>query len=431
MAKTWYYVNKSKESRSTYNKMNTPQHSKTERIERIERIEREALPPLGTIEPSRFVCGEDGVHRVAAEEAAKEAARRGRGTLMFVGDMMFLSEHQREVMGEDGCFDFNASFEYVRKVLKKSDFAMGTLETVVDHTFPYKHELTRIPNGKGEGGMSANCNAPVTCLDAVRYGGIDAVSTANNHALDAGLEGLLITKEHLERYNIIHTGTFRSASEQRDLLIDINGIRVGVLCYTNSVNGMHTQYGISTEKAALHVNRYSEGVSESEVRRDIAKLRERSADYVIVMLHAGIVNMPTPTAKVVKYCRDIANAGADYVLNTHTHTLQGYDVIRTADKRNVPVIWSMGNFVSSMDQAEDFGNRDAIILRIELEKTQGAVIMKDGYIPCFMRRNHEGKRHVTLPFDRAYNGGFTHSSMVNSRKRVQTIMGKNIREVML
>jgi len=124
----------------------------------------------------------------------------------------------------------------------------------------------------------------------------------------------------------------------------------------------------------------------------------------------------------------LANAGADYVINSHSHTLQSYNIITADDGRKVPVIYSMGNFVSSMDQVEDHRNRDAVILTIELEKENSRILMGDGYIPCYSRRSFRGGKYVTLPCDGYFNGGYENATLDEARIRIRNTLGTSISE---
>ena len=387
-------------------------------------VERSALPPLSDIKPSRFTLDNNGVYINKDENKANS----NKATLMFVGDLMFLSEQQRYAKTQDGSYNFNPSFDYVKSLLKKADFSMGTLETIIDPTYPYKSEQTKVDDGTGY--MVPNCNAPVTCLDAIRHSGLDAVSTANNHCLDGGIRGLMSTIDHLDRYNIIYTGTFKE-KDRRYLLFDINGIKVAVLAYTTYLNLMESLWGLTPEEKSIYTNHYiMQGgvgnVTKRIIKKEIADARERGADFVVVMMHAGVVNTLDPVGKVVEVCNELANAGADYILGDHTHTLQKYNIIKTSDGRKVPVIYSMGNFVGSMDQVEEHRNRDAIILNIELERKEGKIIMNDSYIPCFSLRRYKGNRYVTMPCDKAYNGEYRSDALVEAKKRIKATLGGDI-----
>ena len=54
-----------------------------------------------------------------------------------------------------------------------------------------------------------------SCLEELRWAGIDLVSTANNHSYDYGEGGVLTNIAHLERSGIAYAGTGRNQSEAR------------------------------------------------------------------------------------------------------------------------------------------------------------------------------------------------------------------------
>ena len=75
---------------------------------------------------------------------------------------------------------------------------MGNLETLLAPGWPYMLDEAYIDNKN-------NCNASSRYLDAVRYGGFDAVAMANNHNCDGGKTALLETirqvRAIIEKYN--------------------------------------------------------------------------------------------------------------------------------------------------------------------------------------------------------------------------------------
>ncbi|MDR0223374.1 MAG: CapA family protein [Oscillospiraceae bacterium] len=380
-------------------------------------VERDDPPPLGEIPQRRFAL-ENGVYTNKALNNKKNQA-----TLMFAGDIMFLSEQQRHAMTDGGAFDFNASFEYVKPILEKADFVAGTLETVVTAKHPYKWEQTRTAN---ERGPVPNCNAPATCLDALRYAGFDAVATANNHCLDSGIKGIEETTGNLDRYNILHTGVFNSADEQRYLIVDVNGIKAAVFAYTVFFNGWESY--LTPEETETYTNYYDSDGKE-RLRSNIEDAKSKGADFVIVFMHWGTQNSSVTSDSQIRRAREIADAGADYIIGSHTHVLQRYEVLTSAEGKKVPVIYSMGNFVSSMDQAEDKKNRDAVILKIDLTKDEnGGITAEDSYIPLFSVREFGSGRYVTVPCQEELNGGYTSRDLRDSQKRIEEALGGGLRK---
>jgi poly-gamma-glutamate synthesis protein (capsule biosynthesis protein) len=83
-------------------------------------------------------------------------------------------------------------------------------------------------------------NSPAVFDACWREGrGINLFTTANNHALDRGEEGLLETLDFLDQKGAAHTGTFRNEAEQREpLVVEKNGIRTAFISFTFSLNNV-------------------------------------------------------------------------------------------------------------------------------------------------------------------------------------------------
>ena len=71
-----------------------------------------------------------------------------------------------------------------------------------------------------------------------------------------------------------------------------------------------------------------------------------------------------------RMAQELADAGADYIVGSHTHSVQPHDLITACDGRIVPVAWSMGNFVTSELMSV---SRSTGILQIELTRQSGKV----------------------------------------------------------
>lgn len=372
-------------------------------------VDREELPSLGGAR-QRFVETEPGYWENPSPASGDSAV------LMMTGDMMCTSAQQREQGEDTGDYNFNESFELVRSVIAQSDFAIGNLETVLCSAWPYMVEETYINN-------KANCNAPARYLDALQYGGFDAVVMSNNHNCDAGEKGALATEEQVRRYQLAHTGIFPSEDSPRGLLVDINGIKVGFLSYT-STGFNKKEYEWPEEKIETILNRYE----KEKAGADIRKLRERGAEYVIVYMHWGIKNVFAVQDSQKEQAQEVADAGADYIVGSHCHLLQPYTTITAADGRSVPCFYSVGDFQSSINQIA--GNRDSVILRVRLERdSSGQVVLaEDSYIPCYTRTRYDGKYYVTIPLNENLNGGIRIKHQEKFRDRIAGEIGPELAE---
>lgn len=357
--------------------------------------DRAHYEPLRGIEPPRFY-------------AAGNALTNGKGgdsaVIMLTGDIMCLSAQQNAAKAGQS-FDFAPSFELVRDYFSGADFVMGNLETALAPSHKYTFEAKNIDS-------LPNCNAPAVLLDALRYAGFDAVAAANNHALDAGEQGIYETLERLEKYRIAVTGIY--ADEQRYILADINGIRVAFLSYTEIMN----------RRSAVSKQRYEELIgsySAENVKRDCEAARADGAEFIIAYIHWGRENTHEVTDRQKRQAQELADAGVDMIAGSHPHCLQSAQYITARDGRQVLCVYSMGNFVSSMGREI---NNDTVIVRLELRRGESGVTLAGaGYLPCRVRA-YNGKRFVITPC-----GFGADSGLEAARMRISGVIGEALSEL--
>ena len=338
--------------------------------------------------------------------------------LMFTGDLMCVYETQNMAVQGD-IYDVKAGFDYVKPILAESDLTIGNLETVLSPSAPYRHEQTMITSPDG---LQQNCNAAATYLEALVYAGFSAVVTANNHNLDAGLVGIAETLDNLERYHLPHTGMFKGKNDSRFLLADINGINIALLSYATAFNTFDRLY--STQELNIHINKYD----QKKAALDIATAKKEGADYVIVFIHWGMQNSTSVTKNQLTYAQQLADSGADYIVGGHPHVLNPYDICHTPDGRNVPVLYSLGNFFTDMNEIE-YLNRDAVIWRLELKKDSSAAIIADeSYIPCHIFLDFEGQHCVTVPCNTQLANTNARRELETARERIRRALGDKTQE---
>ncbi len=208
----------------------------------------------------------------------KEPTDSECASVVVVGDMMCTGSQQKMQGYETGDFNFNESYDYVKDIISEADFALGNLETLVSPSWPYMHDEAYI-NGK------PNCNAPARYLDAIKYAGFDGVVMSNNHNCDGGVRGLIETVVQVERYDIARTGLFKTKEEDRGMLVDVNGIRLGVLSYSSPQTGFNKKDATWDEADVDEKLNY---YTKEKVQQDVSDLRARGAEYIIVYMHWGV-----------------------------------------------------------------------------------------------------------------------------------------------
>lgn len=285
-------------------------------------------------------------------------------SLAVVGDMMVHSyQYEESFDSKTGTYEFDHNFAAVKKYLQKADYCVGNLETVLG----------------GEGiGISdyPNFNTPDSFAEAAKRGGIDFVTTANNHCADRGTAALLRTLDVLDKIGIDHTGTFRSQEDRDNIFIkDINGIKFAFLSYTFGTNGMP------------YDNSYNVNILDDElVQSDIKRAKEKNPDFIVVMPHMGIEYQTQPDDEQKRVADMMFKAGADIILASHPHVLEPMEVRDITDEngntRKGFIIYSLGNFISSQTTPP---RNASIILNIDTKKVgdKKAEITKISFIPIW------------------------------------------------
>ncbi len=331
-------------------------------------------------------------------------------TLNLVGDLMCETFCQQACIYDDSYF-FKDCFSFVKPILQDTDFVIGNLESTISENHPYMGKESRLNGGY-------NCNSPVEFLDAIKYAGFNVLVAANNHNLDAQKQGHFDTIRHIEEYGFNYTGIFKDENQQRYLILERDNIKIGILSYYTLHNTI--KHDFSNKEIEIFFNKYS----NERVQQDVKTLRQKGVDYIISYIHWGIERVHTITPYQKRLAREMAQAGVDYIIGSHPHAIQPYDEINIGE-RKVPVIYSLGNFLSSSRLGQC--TRDTIILQLELQKQDDCcLLIKNEYIPCQIFDWFEGKNYPIIPLFPSLNGGINSPIFKKTRKRIQKIIGKKI-----
>lgn len=364
-------------------------------------------------------CSDDGIRfrpitsvrtsrpTYAMKKYGNTGAYDERARLMLVGDLMCL-RGQQSAAKKGGICDFDPCFELVRPIFNKADLVIGNLETLVSASSPTTEEVKNASDG------NPRCNAPKEELSALRRAGFDVLVTANNHVCDCGRTGIEETLDMLETFGFATVGAHHFENEgitKNYVLMDVNGISVAVLSTTHIVN--QRSY-LTSEEMSVMVNCFD----REKLSADIADARRNGAEFVIVYCHWGSENTCRLRDSQIEDAKFVAEAGADLVIGSHPHCLQRQSEYVTGDGRTVPVMYSMGNFISSM--ARDINN-DTIILDVNISRRADGTVGIDDYttIPCYV---YPGT-YVVTPI--ATDGSITGGTLYNSLQRIRNALSGN------
>ena len=376
-------------------------------------VDRKGEEPLGEINPRFTYNAKKGWWE------NKNAEKTNKAVIMMVGDMMCGKKQMKKQWTEEEGWNFNDSFEYVREITATSDFAMGNLETLLAPGWPYMLDEAYIDNKN-------NCNASSRYLDAVRYGGFDAVAMANNHNCDGGKTALLETIRQVDKYQLARTGAFLDKHDKRFFVVDINGIKVGFLAYISAAtgfNGKDQDWSREDKNTVLNI------FSKDKAKRDVAALKAAGAEYIIAYMHWGYKNYRTVVQHQLEDAQAVADAGVDYIVGANPHVVQAYDVLTAKDGREVPCIYSTGNFQAVMKQIT--GNRDSVIMRIRLKRDEkGKVVLaRNNYIPCYTYTTKENSSWAPVCVSKKFNTEVPKSGTLKIRTRIAEAIGDKLKKM--
>ncbi len=272
-------------------------------------------------------------------------------SLRFGGDVMFgrrfygenpdpLSPRFR-IDSDDLLADHRAILDYTKPLLDGADITSVNLETPLTTT-GWRH-----PN-KGYTFSSH----PVAAR-ALSEAGVNYVSLANNHILDALEPGLTETIETLDEAGIAHSGAGRSSEAAwNPAIADDSGMTIAFISCT-TITG--SQYAIDWSADRGGSNRHtvrqngekltfpgSVGAAEANEERLEAQIKQArsEADFVVVQIHGGEQYQRSPTDAMRSLVETAGSAGADLIVNHHPHVTGGLEYVNGA-----LVAWSLGNFV--------------------------------------------------------------------------------------
>lgn len=246
--------------------------------------------------------------------------------LHFAGDVIFSGSVESKLKKEG----YHYPYEYVRELFENDDLSVLNLETPV---------TTR---GTPAEDKSFVFKAPPKALPSMHQAGVDAVSLANNHTLDQGVEGLLDTMKHLKDSGIHYFGAGTNKQEAyAPVYLERKGIKIALCGFSRVIP--KADWAAGKNKPGLAV-----AYDSAEAVKAVQGARQ-NADLVIVMTHWG----KERTTKLEKHqttlAREFVDAGADLVIGGHPHVLQGLE--RYKGKW---IAYSTGNFIfTKKASAED------------------------------------------------------------------------------
>jgi poly-gamma-glutamate synthesis protein (capsule biosynthesis protein) len=327
-------------------------------------------------------------------------------TIASTGDVLMHMPVVNTGKLSDGSYDFESIFRYISSYASEADYAVANLETTLCGT----------DNGyKYSGYPCFNC--PDEIVDSALAAGFDMYTTANNHCYDTSTVGLLRTLKVLEEKGMDSLGTMNSAEAPKYTIKDINGIKIGMICYTYGTTGESGRpmvNGIGTKADAQGlINVFDiENVAPfyTEIDGHIQSMRGEGAEAVVVFMHWGYEYQTVQSPQQTQIAQKLCDLGVDVIIGGHPHVIQPVALLTSTQDENHKTVclYSMGNAVSNqrlgnLSSISTAHTEDGVLFSVTFSKYSDGTVVLEGtdLIPCWvnMHTGNGKKEYNILPLD--------------------------------
>lgn len=241
-------------------------------------------------------------------------------------------DHEFELQNQD----YSYFFRNVKDVFEADDITVVNLETT-------------LTTASKKADKSFRFKADPSYVEILKEGSIEAVSIANNHSRDYLEEGYQDTINTLKDADVGYFGY------EHKYVQDVRGIKVGF--------------------ASFYFMRETEELKEN-IKMSIEDLRNEDADIVVIMCHWGIERDNYPNLIQKNIAHFSIDNGADLVLGSHPHVLQGIE-----EYKGKNIVYSLANF--SFGGNKNPFDHDTMIYVHKFNFKNGQLISDENeVIPC-------------------------------------------------
>ena len=274
--------------------------------------------------------------------------------ISFVGDCTLWSNENYQyapagfagVMGENYAYPFSNTVQF----FTDDELTIANCECTLSDSqnMPYDYTWSTF-----------RFKAPTTYAEIFNEGGVDFVTTANNHMMDFYQAGAESTYEALAAHGV----PFGKEGEAQ-IITTPNGLQIGIYC-------SGTDMKPNRDKAV------------SAVRQ----MKADGAQYIICAFHWGQELYYTPNPDQTELAHACIDAGADMIYGSHSHCLQPIEKYG-----NGVILYSCGNWVFGGNTMPS--DPDTAIFQVRLIRAEDGSLVPVGFdvIPCCVSSNLEGAK---------------------------------------
>lgn len=293
---------------------------------------------------------------------------------------------------ETGTYNYDSAFSVVSSFVSKMDYAVANLEVT----------LCGDDNGYEYSGYPC-FNAPDAIADALKNAGFDMLLTANNHSFDTRTTGLLRTQEILRNRELEYIGTRYTEEEKNYLVKEINGIKIGMICYSYNTgvdeNGIASLNGTRlTAEATRLINTFDYGNLDAfytKLSAELSAMRGDGAEAVMLYIHWGDEYDTTPNATQKKMAQALCDMGIEVIVGNHAHVPQPVELLTNSqdESKKTLCLYSMGNALSNIRRGPSYPTEteDGMLFQVTFAKySDGTVVVESAdVLPTWVNRYTE------------------------------------------
>ncbi len=367
-------------------------------------LERNHTPQTPQTTHTAVPTTTDTIPETSAETTAPTEPPVGKiatATIAATGDILL---HERVMnSGFDaatGTYNYDSIFAYLAPYVAQADYAVANMEGTLCGT----------ENGYDYAGYP-RFNSPDAIVDAAKKAGFDGLLTANNHAYDTLGAGLKRTQEVIAGRGLGVLGTVPTADTSNYLVQDINGIRVGMVCYTYETV---KQKGHDKALNAIPLDNADAPLINSfdydnldafytRLETQMTEMEQTGAEAIVVFIHWGTEYKTNPNSWQKKIGQALCDMGVDVIVGGHAHVIQPMEVLTSKNdpEHTTLCLYSLGNAVSNIRYSETrpAETEDGMLFTFTLAKyTDGTVIVESAdVLSTWVNRHNDATGKEIFP----------------------------------
>ncbi len=307
-----------------------------------------------------------------------------------------------------GDYDFSSIFTYFSDYISGLDYAAANLETT----------LCGLDYGYAYAGYP-NFNCPDAIASSMKAAGFDMMLTANNHSYDTHEPGYFRTQKVLREMGFDHLGTREKLEDNNYLVRDLNGIQVGMICYTyndgiyddGSINLNYNHPSLLASQLINSFNQWALDDFYAKLEGELAAMEAAGAEATVLFIHWGEEYELVENSVQNKIAQAVCDMGVDVIIGGHPHVVQPVELLTsTTDETHKTVcLYSMGNAVSNqrlgnLSSVSTAHTEDGVLFSVRFAKYSDGTVLVEGIeiIPTWvnMHWNDGPKKYQILPLDK-------------------------------